>query len=61
MAIVYQISCMDLRMMHGERLEYSREETGCVRDTQWRDPILDRPLLVTEFGCAVSHLRVWEK
>ena len=62
MAIVYQIS------LHGSAYDARgkdwttvESETGCVRDTQWRDPILDRPLLVTEFGCAVSHLRTWEK
>ena len=62
MAIVYQISlhgsAYDAR---GKDWNTVEEETGCVRDTQWRDPILDRPLLVTEFGCAVSHLRTWEK
>ena len=62
MAIVYQIS------LHGQAYDARgkdwntvEEETGCVRDTQWRDPILNRPLLVTEFGCGVSHLRTWEK
>jgi len=61
-AIVYQIS------LHGSAYDARgkdwttvESETGCVRDTQWRDPILDRPLLITEFGCAVSHLRTWEK
>ena len=62
MAIVYQISlhgsAYDAR---GKDWSTVEEETGCVRNTQWRDPILDRPLLVTEFGCAVSHLRVWER
>ena len=62
MAIVYQISrhgqAYDAR---GKDWNTVEEETGCVRDAQWRDPILDRPLLITEFGCAVSHLRTWEK
>ena len=48
MAIVYQISlhgiCYDAR---GKDWSTVEKETGCVRDTQWRDPILDRPLLVT--------------
>jgi len=61
-AIIYQISlhgsAYDAR---GKDWNTVEKETGCVRDTQWRDPILDRPLLVTEFGCAVSHLRTWEK
>ena len=62
MAIVYQISlhgsAYDAR---GKDWNTVEKETSCVRDTQWRDPILNRPLLVTEFGCAVSHLKVWEK
>ncbi len=62
MAIVYQISlhgsAYDAR---GKDWSIVEEETGCVRNMQWRDPILDRPLLVTEFGCAVSHLEVWKK
>jgi GR25 family glycosyltransferase involved in LPS biosynthesis len=61
-AIVYQISlhgsAYDAR---GKDWNTVEKETGCARNAQWRDPILDRPLLVTEFGCAVSHLRVWEK
>jgi len=61
-AIVYQISlhgsAYDAR---GKDWNTVESESGCVRDTQWRDPILDRPLLVTEFGCAVSHLRTWQK
>ena len=62
MAIIYQISlhgsAYDAR---GKDWNTVEKETGCVRDTQWRDPILDRPLLIAEFGCAVSHLRTWEK
>ena len=62
MAIVYQISlhgsAYDAR---GKDWNAVEKETGCIRNAQWRDPILDRPLLVTEFGCAVSHLRVWQK
>ena len=27
----------------------------------WLDPLLKRPMLVGEVGCAISHLRVWEK
>tara|TARA_R110002074_G_scaffold57157_2_gene140739 strand:- start:4099 stop:5850 length:1752 start_codon:yes stop_codon:yes gene_type:complete len=61
-AIVYQISlhgsAYDAR---GKDWNTVEKETGCARNAQWRDPILDRPLLVTEFGCAVSHLRVWER
>ena len=62
MAIVYQISlhgsAYDAR---GKDWNTVEKETGCVRDTQWRDPIHKRPLLIGEFGCAVSHLRAWEK
>ena len=61
MAVVYQISlhghAYDAR---GKDWDTVEAETGCKRDTEWRDPILGRPLLVTEFGCAVSHLRTWE-
>ncbi|HAI39091.1 MAG TPA: hypothetical protein DCM40_13705, partial [Maribacter sp.] len=27
----------------------------------WRDPIHNRQLLIGEFGCAISHLRVWQR
>jgi hypothetical protein len=61
-AIVYQISlhgsAYDAR---GKDWSTVEKETGCVRDTQWRDPIHKRPLLIGEFGCAVSHLRTWKK
>jgi len=60
--LIYQISlhgsAYDAR---GKDWDTVESETGCVRDARWRDPILDRPLLVTEFGCAVSHLRAWQK
>lgn len=61
MAVVYQISlhghAYDAR---GKDWDTVEAETGCKRDTEWRDPILGRSLLVAEFGCAVSHLRAWE-
>lgn len=61
MAVVYQISlhghAYDAR---GKDWDTVEAETGCKRDTEWRDPILGRSLLVTEFGCSVSHLRAWE-
>ncbi len=61
MAVVYQISlhghAYDAR---GKDWETVEAETGCNKNVEWRDPILGRPLLVTEFGCAVSHLRAWE-
>lgn len=36
-------------------------ESQCKPDTAWIDPIHKRRLLKGEFGCSVSHLRVWEK
>ena len=62
MAIVYQIS------LHGDAFdarnlswESAIELSGCRPDLSWRDPIHKRPLLIGEFGCAVSHFRVWQK
>jgi len=62
MAIVYQIS------LHGSAFDarnLSWEEvislSDCKPDNSWMDPIHKRSLLKGEFGCAVSHLRVWEK
>lgn len=61
MAVVYQISlhghAYDAR---GKDWETVEAETGCKKNVEWRDPLLGRSLLVTEFGCAVSHLRAWE-
>jgi len=61
-AIVYQIS------LHGDAFdarnlswESAIELSGCRPDLSWRDPIHERPLLIGEFGCAVSHFRVWQK
>ncbi len=60
--IIYQISlhgsAYDARDKTWDQM-YS--ETGCKPRTDWVDPLLDRPLLKGEFGCSVSHLRVWEK
>ena len=36
-------------------------KSQCKPDTTWKDPIQGRSLLKGEFGCAVSHLRTWEK
>ena len=62
MAIVYQIS------LHGDAFDARGKdwaeietESGCKRDREWVDPLLGRGLLETEFGCSVSHLRVWKK
>ena len=62
MSIVYQISlhgsAYDARGKDWEQL-YS--ESLCKPCTGWLDPIHNRTLLKGEFGCSVSHLRVWEK
>lgn len=62
MAIVYQIS------LHGDAFdarnlswESAIELSGCKPNLAWKDPIHNRSLLIGEFGCAVSHLRVWRK
>ncbi len=62
MAVIYQIS------LHGDAFDARgrswadlEAESGCKRDREWKDPLLDRHMLETEFGCSVSHLRVWHK
>ena len=62
MAIIYQIS------LHGDAFDARGKdwsqlisESGCKPDRRWKDPIHDRTLLKTEFGCSVSHFRVWQK
>jgi hypothetical protein len=61
-AIVYQIS------LHGDAFDAREKdwaqiiaESGCKPDRAWVDPLLGRGLLKTEFGCSVSHFRVWQK
>lgn len=62
MAVIYQIS------LHGSAFD-ARDlswaeaiaDSRCKPDTAWLDPIYKRPLLKGEFGCAVSHLRLWNK
>lgn len=60
--LIYQISlhgsAFDAR---GLSWDEAIEKSGCQPDRQWRDPLLNRPLLKGEFGCAVSHLRIWER
>jgi len=60
--IVYQIS------LHGDAYDARDKdwdqmyaETGCKPRTEWLDPIHRRTLLKGEFGCSVSHYRVWQK
>ena len=62
LAIVYQIN------LHGDAFDARRlsweqaiAESGCKPNREWLDPIHKRPLLKGEFGCSVSHLRVWHK
>ena len=62
MAIVYQIS------LHGDAFDARGKdwpqiisESGCKPDRGWVDPLLGRGVLKTEFGCSVSHYRVWQK
>jgi len=62
LTLIYQIS------LHGNALDGRgrswadlEAESGCKRDTEWKDPLLDRHILETEFACSVSHLRVWHK
>lgn len=62
MAIVYQIS------LHGDAFDARGKdwaqiiaESDCKPDRAWVDPLLGRGLLKTEFGCSVSHFRVWQK
>jgi len=61
-AIVYQIS------LHGDAFDARGKdwaqiitESGCKPDREWVDPLMGRGLLKTEFGCSVSHYRVWQK
>lgn len=60
--VIYQISlhgsAYDARDKTWDQM-YS--ETGCKARTDWLDPIHNRPLLKGEFGCSVSHYRVWQK
>lgn len=62
MALIYQVSlngdAYDARNKTWDQIYY---ETGCKPRTGWKDPILDRTLLKGEFGCSVSHMRVWQK
>ena len=62
MAVVYQISLHgDAFDARGKDWEQIVAESGCRPDRGWKDPIHDRTLLKTEFGCSVSHFRVWQK
>lgn len=59
---VYQISLYcDAYDARGKSWEDLEAETGCKPDRAWLDPIHNRRLLKAEFGCSVSHLRVWQK
>lgn len=36
-------------------------ESGFTPATEWLDPMLNRPLTITEIACAMSHFKVWEE
>lgn len=62
MAIIYQISLNgDAFDARNKDWPHLIEESNCKPNLEWVDPIMNRGLLRGEFGCAVSHLRVWEK
>tara|TARA_R110002153_G_scaffold241317_1_gene396272 strand:- start:2842 stop:4620 length:1779 start_codon:yes stop_codon:yes gene_type:complete len=62
MAIIYQISLNgDAFDARGKDWPTLQSESGCKPNLEWVDPILGRGLLKSEFGCSVSHFRVWEK
>ena len=62
MTLICQISlygdAFDARKLS---FEEASKLSGCKRDENWLDPIHKRKMLIGEFGCAVSHLKVWEK
>ena len=62
MAIIYQIS-LDADAFDARGLSWAEaiSQSRCKPNRGWLDPIHKRPLLKGEFGCSVSHLRVWEK
>ena len=60
--IVYQISLhCDAYDARDKDWDQMYAETGCKARTGWLDPIHKRTLLKGEFGCSVSHYRVWQK
>lgn len=60
--IVYQISLhCDAYDARDKDWDQMYAETGCKARTEWLDPIHKRTLLKGEFGCSVSHYRVWQK
>lgn len=62
MALVYQISLHgDAFDARGKTWEQAIQESKCKPDRAWKDPIHGRGLLIGEFGCSVSHLRVWRE
>ena len=62
MAVIYQISLhSDAFDARGKDWAQIIAESGCKPDREWVDPLLGRGLLKTEFGCSVSHFRVWQK
>jgi len=37
------------------------ESMGFRPYSKWQDPLLHRPLTITEIACAISHYKLWEK
>ena len=62
MAKIYQISLhADAYDARDKTPDLIFKQTGCKPLEGWRDPLLNRSMLSGEVGCAISHLRVWEK
>jgi len=63
LAIIYQISLHTETAFDARNLKWSDaiSKSGCKPDNSWKDPLLNRPILKGEFGCAVSHLKIWHK
>lgn len=63
MAIIYQISLnVDAYDARNKGWDEMVAETGKEPDRDWKNPdMYGRPLLKGEYGCAISHLRVWQK
>jgi len=61
--LIYQISLnCDAYDARNKTWEEMIAETGKQPDFEWKNPDMgERPLLKGEYGCAISHLRVWEK
>ena len=63
MAIIYQISLHGNTAFDARNLKWEDaiSKSGCKPNNSWRDPLHNRPILKGEFGCAVSHLKIWHE